>query len=219
MSDAITIEATERTVTGKGASRRLRRQGLVPAIIYGGDADPVQINLKHEKFFHALDNEAIYTQVLNLKVGNKKDQVILRDLQRHPYKQRIIHADFFRVNAKTLLTVTVPFHFINAEDCIGVKQEGGILSHIMSEVEVICLPKDIPEFIEVDVKGIALGSSLHLSEIVLPKSVEIVALSHGDDHDSGVAAVTKAREEKEISDEDTAADDDAEAETAATTKE
>lgn len=212
MSDVISIEATERSVTGKGASRRLRKEGLVPGIIYGGEADPMQINLNHDKFFHALDNEAIYTQVLELKVGKKKEKVILRDLQRHPYKQLIMHADFFRVDAKTALHVTVPFHFINAEECVGVKQEGGLLNHIMNEVEVICLPKDIPEFIEVDVKDIALGSSMHLSELVLPKGVQIVALTHGEDHDSGVAAVTKTREEKEVS-EDDAAEGDAEAAT------
>jgi len=208
MSDAISIEATERSVTGKGASRRLRKEGLVPAIIYGGDAEPTQINLDHDSFFHALDNEAIYTQVLDLKVGKKKEKVILRDLQRHPYKQLIMHADFFRIDAKKVLHVTVPFHFINADNCVGVKKDGGLLNHVMSEVEVMCLPKDIPEFIEVDVKDVALGSTLHLSELTLPKGVEIVALTHGEDHDAGVAAVTKTREEKEV---DADAGDDAEA--------
>ncbi len=199
MSDAITIEATERSVTGKGASRRLRKEGLVPAIVYGGDAEPMQINLQHHTFFNALDNEAIYTQVIDLKIGKKKEKVVLRDLQRHPYKQIIMHADFFRVDAKTALHVTVPFHFVNADTCVGVKQEGGLLNHIMSEVEVVCLPKDIPEFIEVDVANIKLGNSLHLSEISLPKGVQIVALTHGEDHDLAVAAVTKTREEKEAS--------------------
>ncbi len=206
MSDVISIDATERSVTGKGASRRLRKEGLVPAIIYGGDAEPTQINLDHNKFFHALENEAIYTQVLDLKLGKKKEKVILRDLQRHPFKQLIMHADFYRVDAKKVLHVTVPFHFVNADNCVGVKQDGGLLNHIMSEVEVMCLPKDIPEFIEVDVQNIELGSSLHLSELTLPKGVEIVALSHGEDHDSGVAAVTKTREEKEESDDDSVAD-------------
>jgi len=209
MSDAITIEATERSVTGKGASRRLRKEGLVPAIIYGGDADPKQINLNHNNFFHALENEAIYTQVLDLKVGKKKEKVVLRDLQRHPYKQLIMHADFFRVDAKTALHVTVPFHFINADNCVGVKQDGGLLNHIMNEVEVLCLPKDIPEFIEVDVENIELGGSLHLSEISLPKGVQIVALTHGDDHDAGVAAVTKTREEKEETADDASGDAEA----------
>lgn len=196
MSNTITLEATDRSVTGKGASRRLRKEGLVPAIIYGGDAEPQQINLDHDSFFHALENEAIYTQVLSLKVGKKAQQVILRDLQRHPYKQLIMHADFFRINAKENINVTVPFHFINTDNCVGVKIGGGLLNHLMSEVEVTCLPKDIPEFIEVDVKDIELGASLHLSELTLPKGVEIVALTHGEDHDAGVAAVNKTREEK-----------------------
>jgi len=209
MSDAISIEATERSVTGKGASRRLRKEGLIPAIIYGGTADPKQINLDHNSFFHALENEAIYTQVLDLTVGKKKEKVILRDLQRHPFKQLIMHADFFRVDAKTALHVTVPFHFINADNCVGVKQDGGLLNHIMNEVEVICLPKDIPEFIEVDVENIELGGALHLSELTLPKGVQIVALTHGEDHDSGVAAVTKTREEKEETEDDATGDTEA----------
>ncbi len=204
MSDAITIEATERSVTGKGASRRLRKEGLIPAIIYGGEAEPKQINLDHNKFFHALENEAIYTQVLELKIGKKKEKVILRDLHRHPFKQLIMHADFYRVDAKKVLHVTVPFHFINADDCVGVRLGGGLLNHIMSEVEIMSLPKDIPEFIEVDVANIELGSSIHLSELTLPKGVQIVALTHGEDHDSGVAAVTKTREEKEVDDDATA---------------
>lgn len=206
MSDAITIEATERSVTGKGASRRLRKEGLVPAIIYGGEAEPKQINLDHNKFFHALENEAIYTQVIELKVGKKKEKVVLRDLQRHPFRQLIMHADFFRVDAKKVLHVTVPFHFINADNCVGVKMGGGLLNHIMSEVEVMCLPKDIPEFIEVDVTDIELGSAIHLSELTLPKGVTIVALTHGEDHDSGVAAVTKTREEVEVSEDDGSAE-------------
>ena len=209
MSDAITIEATERSVTGKGASRRLRKEGLVPAIIYGGEAEPTQINLDHNKFFHALENEAIYTQVIDLNVGKKKEKVILRDLQRHPYKQLIMHADFFRIDAKKVLHVTVPFHFINADNCVGVKVGGGLLNHIMSEVEVMCLPKDIPEFIEVDVTDIELGSAVHLSELTLPKGVQIVALTHGEDHDSGVAAVTKTREEKEETEDDDSAEAEA----------
>lgn len=211
MSENISLEATDRSVTGKGASRRLRKEGLVPAIVYGGDTDSQQINLSHDTFFHALENEAIYTQVIDLKVGKKKQQVVLRDLQRHPFKQLIMHADFFRIDAKKVIHVTIPFHFINAEECVGVKMEGGLLNHLMSEVEVVCLPKDIPEFIEVDVENIALGESLHLSEVPMPKGVEVVALSHGDDHDTGVAAVNKTREEV-IEDTDDVAEGDASAE-------
>jgi large subunit ribosomal protein L25 len=195
MSDKIELTAESRADMGKGASRRLRKSGLVPAIIYGGDTAPASINLKHNEFIHALDNEAIYTQVLGLNVDGNKEDVILRDLQRHPFKNMIMHADFQRVDQKKALHVTVPLHFINEEACHGVKQEGGLLNHLMTEVEVIALPKDLPEFIEVDVIALKLGEILHLSDIKLPAGVELMALSHGDehDHDTGVAAVHKTR--------------------------
>ena len=193
MSDKIELNAETRTDMGKGASRRLRKSGLVPAIVYGGDADPAAINLKHNEFIHELENEAIYTQVLGLKIDGKKEDVILRDLQRHPFKNLVMHADFQRVDQKKALHVTVPLHFINEEACHGAKQEGGLLNHLMTEVEVTALPKDLPEFIEVDVSELKLGEILHLSDIKMPAGVEVVALSHGEDHDTGVAAVHKTR--------------------------
>ena len=199
MSDIIELNAETRSDLGKGASRRLRKSGLVPAIIYGGDSEPVSINLQHNEFIHQLDNEAIYTQVLSLKVGKKKEDVILRDLQRHPYKNQVMHADFLRVDQKKALHVIVPIHFINDEICHGVKMEGGLLNHIQSEVEIMALPKNLPEYLELDVAELKLGESLHLSDIKMPEGVEIVALTHGEDHDTGVAAVTKTRE---TSDED-----------------
>ncbi len=200
MSDQIELTAEPRSDMGKGASRRLRKAGLVPAIIYGGDTDPVSINLDHNDFANQLENESTYTQILSMKVGkSKKEEVLLRDLQRHPYKQMIMHADFLRIDQKKVIHVTVPIHCLNEEECHGVRLEGGLLNHLQSEIEIMCLPKNLPEFLELDVAELKLGESLHLSDIVMPEGVEIVALTHGEDHDTGVAAVHKTRE---IVDED-----------------
>jgi len=200
MSDKIELTAELRTDLGKGASRRLRKAGLVPAIIYGADSEPTSINLNHNEFYNQLENESIYTQILSIKVGkSKKEDVILRDLQRHPFKQLIMHADFLRIDKKKAIHVTVPIHCLNEENCHGVKMEGGLLNHLQSEIEIMCLPKDLPEYLELDVTELKLGESLHLSDIKMPDGVEIVALTHGEDHDTGVAAVHKMRE---IKDED-----------------
>lgn len=199
MSDKIELNVEPRSDLGKGASRRLRKSGLVPAIIYGGDKEPASVTLTHNSFFNELSNEAIYTQIISLQMGKKKQDVILRDLQRHPYKQLIMHADFLRIDENKSIHVTVPVHFINDDICVGVKMDGGLLNHLQSEVEIMCLPKFLPEFLELDVAELKLGDSLHLSDIKLPEGVEIVALTHGEDHDTGVAAVHKMRE---IKDED-----------------
>lgn len=196
MSDNIQLTAEPRADSGKGASRRLRRTGMVPAIVYGGNVDPVSVSLKHSDFIHELENEAIYTQLIDLKVGKTKAVVILRDLQRHPYKNRIMHADFYRVDSKKPIHVVVPVHTINAETCVGVKKDGGMLALQTSEIEVVCLPKDLPEYLEIDVANLHLGEILHLSDIKMPKGVEIVALTHGEDHDTGVISVLKMRAEE-----------------------
>lgn len=198
MSDLIELNAEPRSDLGKGASRRLRKTGMVPAIIYGGDSDPASVTLSHNEFIHQLDNEAIYTQVLALKVGKKKEEVILRDLQRHPFKHQVMHADFQRVDQKKALHVTVPLHFINEDICHGVKMEGGLLNHLQTDIEISALPKNLPEYLELDVSELKLGESLHLSNIILPEGVEIIALMHGEDHDTGVAAVNKTREVEEV---------------------
>jgi large subunit ribosomal protein L25 len=197
MSDNIQLSAEPREDSGKGASRRLRHTGMVPAVIYGGDDAPVSIMLGHSDFFHALEKEAIYTQLIDLKVGKKKEVVVLRDLQRHPYKKQIMHADFFRIDNKKPIHVTVPVHTLNADECIGVKVDGGMLSLMISEIEVVCLPKNIPEYLEIDVAELKLGESIHLSEIKMPKGVEIVALTHDEDgeHDLGVVSIHKTRAE------------------------
>ena len=203
MSDNITLVVEPRSDSGKGASRRLRRQDLVPAIVYGGKFDPAKISIAHNLFIHELENEAIYTQVIDLKMGEKTQEVILRDLQRHPYKNRVLHADFFRIDKNTPIKVVVPIHVANDEDCVGVKLDGGMLTQLVSEVEIIALPKDLPEYLEIDALNLHLGEILHLTDIPMPEGVEIVSLTHLEDvediehdtHNVGVLSVVKTREE------------------------
>ena len=200
MSDTIHLVAEARSDSGKGASRRLRHQGLVPAIVYGGDSDPVQISIAHNKFMHELDHETIYTQVVELQVGDKTQEVILRDLQRHPHKNKVLHADFFRIDKNTPIKIVVPIHVLNAEECVGVKMDGGMVTQVVTEIEIIALPKDLPESLEIDVENLHLGESLHLSDIKMPEGVELTAMmnveeTEHDDHDLGVVSVVKTREE------------------------
>tara|TARA_B110000444_G_scaffold356_1_gene329 strand:- start:497 stop:1150 length:654 start_codon:yes stop_codon:yes gene_type:complete len=213
MSTDFTLHAKGREVSGKGASRRLRRlAGEIPAIVYGGKKDPQSLTLIHKDVLKALENEAYYSHIISLDVDGKSQDVVLKDVQRHPAKTAILHLDFLRINKTTALTIRVPLHFINEDNCVGVKKEGGIISHTMSELEVQCLPKDLPEFIEVDVSELALGSTLHISDIKLPKGVESVALSHGSDHDLPVAAVNKAKSGGSEADDDGDAEGDSDGE-------
>ena len=193
MSVSFTIDAQLRDDMGKGASRRLRRAEKVPAILYGAGKKPVAIMLNHHQIQKQLENEAVYSHILTLNVEGKEEKAILRDLQRHPYKQLILHADFQRVKAGEKIHVHVPLHFIGEDVCVGVKQGGGVISHVAVEVEVSCLPKDLPEFIEVDLSGLNVGEAVHLSDLKLPGGVTLVELSHGSDHDAVVAAVHSVR--------------------------
>ena len=202
-SDTLHLNAELRSDSGKGASRRLRHQGLVPAIVYGGDRDPAMITIPHNEFIHELENDSIYTQVIELRVGEKRQEVILRDLQRHPFKNKVLHADFFRIDQNKPIKVVVPVHLANAEECVGVKLDGGMLTQVVTEIEIISLPKDLPEFVEIDVENLHLGETLHLTDIVMPEGVQIVALTYledvedieHDDHNVGVVSVVKTREE------------------------
>lgn len=188
MSD-ITLDAELRTVQGKGASRRLRRlEGKVPAIVYGGEKDPMLLNLSHNKVIKALENEAIYSSIISVKVSNKKEQVVLKALQRHPYKPEIIHMDFQRVSSNDVLVRMVPLHFINDEKSPG-HQAGGVVNHFMNQLEITCKAKDLPEFIEVDLKNLAMDEVLHLSHLVLPKNVSLTIDISDKDHDLPVVAV------------------------------
>jgi large subunit ribosomal protein L25 len=189
------LSAESRATVGKGASRRLRRTEQVPAILYGGKEKPMMLTLAHRKVMKALENEAFYSHILTLEVDGKKQQAVLKDLQRHPYKPVIMHMDFLRVSATDKINMHVPLHFINEPSI----EEGTMLSKHMVEVEIRCLPGNLPEFLEVDLTNVSLEHAVHLTEIKLPAGVELVALSHGHvhDHDAAVASVHRLRVEKE----------------------
>lgn len=212
MSDLFELNAEIRTDMGKGASRRLRRTNLVPAIVYGVGKEATAITLKANELTKKLESEAFYSQVLSMNIGKKKESVILRDLQRHPFKAIILHADFLRIDAKKVIQVHLPLHLINDDIAHGVKMEGGVINRVLTEVEISCLPKDLPEFIEVDLTDLKLGESIHLTDLVVPKGVEIVALAHDADHDTAVVSIHKAKEV--VEDEPVVDEADAEAEEA-----
>jgi large subunit ribosomal protein L25 len=190
MSVTFELSAEARADKGKGASRRLRRLAdHIPAIIYGGDREPQSLTLIRKDLEHALENEAFYSHVLTIDVGGSKEKAILKDLQRHPAKNLVMHADFLRVRDDVQIKVHVPIHFLNEEECVGVKTDGGIIQHAETDVEVLCLPGAMPEYVEVDMLEIHVGEIVHLSDVKLPEGVESVALSHGEDYDLSVASV------------------------------
>jgi large subunit ribosomal protein L25 len=189
------IEASVRHVNGKGASRRLRHEEKVPGIVYGGGKEPVSLTFDHNKMVKSLSNEAFYSHILSLKTGTESERVVLKDVQRHPYRAQIMHLDFQRVRSDEKLHMHVPLHFKGAADAPGVKDAGGIVSHIMSDVEVSCFPDDLPEFLELDLSAMELNQILHLSDIKLPKGVDIVALLH--DNDKPVVSIHMPRIEVE----------------------
>jgi len=192
MSISFELAASIRKDLGKGATRRLRKQEMVPAVIYGAGADPVSITLGHNQLMHSTENEAFFSHILSIDVEGKKEKVIIKALQRHPAKSVLMHADFMRVSMKEKLKVHVPIHFIGEEEAPGAKQ-GGVVTHSMVDVEIQCLPKDLPEFVEVDVSALEIGDSLHLSDIKLAKGLEVVALMQGEDHDLQVVAIQANR--------------------------
>lgn len=193
MSAIFELNAAARKDVGKGASRRLRRdEGLVPAIIYGAEQPAQSVTLAHKDVIKALQFEAFYSHILTLNVDNKAQKVVLKDLHRHPVKPIILHMDFQRVSSKQKLHMHIPFHFINEDKAPGVK-EGGVISHSMKEVEIVCLPADLPEYIEIDMANLALNENIHLSEVKAPKGVEFVAIQHGDD--PAVASIHMPKEE------------------------
>ena len=187
---AIEINAETRTDLGKGASRRLRHEEKLPAILYGAGKDPVNLTLDQKDVRPHIDDEHFYSSILSLKIDGKKgEKVILRDMQHHPYKVDVMHLDFQRVDAKSKMHIHVPLHFINEDIAPGVKQQGGLISHLAIEVEVECLPKDIPEFIEVDLAEMNSGEIMHLSDLKLPKGVALMALKQGEAHDAAVVSI------------------------------
>ncbi|MEM1173305.1 MAG: 50S ribosomal protein L25/general stress protein Ctc [Pseudomonadota bacterium] len=207
MSEEFDLIAEFREDMGKGASRRLRRDGKVPAIIYGAGRPPRSLAFDHNKVLKQLENESFYSSVLNIKVGEKSQAAILKDLQRHPAKMQILHMDLQRIVEDEEIRMNVPLHFLGEDVAPGVKLGGGKVSHLITDVAVTCLPRDLPEFIEVDVSELELDAMIHLSELKLPEGVTIPELAQGPEHDHAVVAVQKL---KRAAVEEESTDDEAE---------
>jgi large subunit ribosomal protein L25 len=187
----IEINAKKRDSKGTGASRRLRHASRVPGIVYGAGKDAQSLDLDHKELYFGLKNESFHSSVLNLNVDGTKEPVLLRDFQMHPYKPLVLHVDFQRVSADVKIHVNVPLHFMNAEISPGVKLGGGVVSHLLTEVEVLCLPANLPEFIEVDLSKLDAGHTIHMSELKLPQGVELAAVVRGEDY--GIANILAVR--------------------------
>ncbi len=196
MSNVFEFVAESRGKSGKSAARSARRQGNVPAVIYGGHGEPQMLSLSHNEVIKHLEHEAVYSHVLDVNVDGKTEKAILKGVQRHPAKFRILHLDFLRVSMSDMVKVHVPLHFLNEHTSIGGKK-GAIAAHAMIDVEISCLPSALPDFIEVDLAGLDVGESIHLSDIVLPAGVEIVALAQGPEHDHPVASMMASKASKD----------------------
>lgn len=211
MSDTFTIQAVVRNDGGKGASRRLRREGLVPGIIYGGGKDPEMIAATHNKLLQHLEHEAFYSSIVEVEVDGNMQRVVLKDLQRHPAKPFVMHFDLQRVAATDRIKMHVPLHFIGEENAPGIKA-GGIVSHALVDLEIICEAQNLPEYIEVDVSAMDVGDMLHLTDVNLPEGVEIVAMTHGDAHEHDELVVSMQAQAKVVDEEEAAPEADAETE-------
>jgi large subunit ribosomal protein L25 len=191
------IVAFPRKELGSGASRRQRIAGQTPGIVYGGTAAPVSISLDHNALYHALKKDAIHSSILDLEIDGKTEQVLLRDFQMHAYKQLVLHADFQRVDANQKITVKVALHFVNADISPAVKLSGGIINHVAVDLEISCLPKDLPESIEVDLSKLEIGHSIHLSSLQLPAGVTAVVHAGEDDQTIATASIPAGKVEAE----------------------
>jgi len=219
MAQPLEIKAENRDDFGKAASRRLRRlHDKFPAILYGGDEKPMPLSIEHNHILKVLENESVFSQILDININGKTVKAVLKDIQRHPYKPKIEHMDFMRVNATEKLHMNIPIHFLNEDTAPGVK-EGGVISHHMIDIEVTCLAKDLPEYIEVDIANLEMHGSIHLSEITLPQGVESVALSHGEDHDEIVVSIHEPQRITPEEEAEAAAAEEAAAETTAASEE
>jgi len=196
MSSVFEFVAESRGQSGKNAAKRARRAGNVPAVIYGGHGEPQMLLINHNEVIKHLAHEAVYSHVLDITVDGRTEKAVLKGVQRHPAKFQVLHMDFLRVTMSEALKVHVPLHFINEQVSVGGKK-GGIVAHAMIDVEVICLPAALPDYIEVDLKNLDIGDSAHLSDIVLPAGVEIVALAQGPEHDHPVASMMASKASKD----------------------
>jgi large subunit ribosomal protein L25 len=199
----IEISANKRVLQGKGASRRLRGCGKVPGIIYGGENQAQAIELDHNNLYHKLKLEAFHASILSIDLGGEKEQVLLRDLQMHPFKLQVLHIDFQRVDQSKKIHMKVPLHFVNAEVSPGVKLSGGIVSHVFTELDISCLPKDLPEFIEVDLIDLSGNNSVHLKDLKMPPGVEIPVLTKGGNPAVATIVIPRAVVSEESAAEET----------------
>ena len=183
------IKADERELKGTAACARLRRQGMLPGVVYGAGRDSVPLALSAHELTLSLEQEAFYSHILTLDVGGKEEKVVLKDIQRHPSNSSLEHIDFMRIREDKPIAMKMPLHFINEDKCVGIKVQGGISSHIMTEIEVECLPKDLPEYMEIDMQNMNVGDTIHIGDIKPPAGVEITSLKHGGDAAQPIVSV------------------------------
>ena len=193
MSEQVNLNATNRDTEGKSANRQLRRSGSVPAVIYGGEKDPIRISILEKDIAKAAEMPGFATQILNVNISGEEQNVILKELQRHPATQRVLHADLQRVDPDTKISISVPVRFLNEDNCVGVKMRGGAISRLINDIDITCLASNLPEYLEVDVAELDVGDSIFLSALDLPEGVEIPALALGEDRDQAVVSITEAK--------------------------
>ena len=193
MSEQVNLNATNREVEGKSSSRQLRRSGSVPAVIYGGEKDPIRISILEKDIAKAAEIPGFATQILNINISGEEQNVIVKEIQRHPATQRVLHADLQRVNPDTKISISVPVRFMNEDSCMGVKMHGGAISRLINNIDITCLASNLPEYLEVDVAELDVGDSIFLSALNLPEGVEIPSLALGEDRDQAVVSITEAK--------------------------
>jgi large subunit ribosomal protein L25 len=193
MSEQVNLNATNREVEGKSSSRQLRRSGSVPAVIYGGEKDPIRISILEKDIAKAAQIPGFATQILNINISGEEQNVIVKEIQRHPATQRVLHADLQRVNPDTKISISVPVRFLNEDSCMGVKIHGGAISRLINNIDITCLASNLPEYLEVDVAALDVGDSIFLSALNLPEGVEIPSLALGEDRDQAVVSITEAK--------------------------
>ena len=193
MSEQVNLIAENREVEGKSSSRQLRNSGSVPAVIYGGKEPPLKISILEKDIVKASDVPGFATQILNISISGKDQNVIVKEIQRHPATQRVLHADLMRVDPDTKISISVPVRFINEDSCVGVKMHGGVISRLINDIDITCLASNLPEYLEVDVENLDIGDSIFLSALNLPEGVEIPSLALGEDRDQAVVSVAEAK--------------------------
>ena len=193
MSEQVNLNATNRDTEGKSSNRQLRRSGSVPAVIYGGEKDPIRISILEKDIAKAAEMPGFATQILNINISGEEQNVILKELQRHPATQKVLHADLQRVDPDTKISISVPVRFLNEDNCVGVKMRGGAISRLINDIDITCLASNLPEYLEVDVAELDVGDSIFLSALNLPEGVEIPALALGEDRDQAVVSISEAK--------------------------